>query len=358
MELEKVASKFWPLELSEKEAELSIIPILIETQDKFISILSVGTSSIENLFTIIESSDLPVNLFLKHLVILSDFSGEMLGRVSQEFTNLFPEGNLTYYWQGKKLIYEFKTFDKINKIQKTKFGNQSLKISNKILLPNITKTKNSNLTVTNKLSDLQKDAIALLLFGSAYYSVSENNQDTASTLARCEIGSYLGQSNDLNNFIKQRYIYVSRVTGGSKSNTLGQIAQKSVSEYIKQELDEKNITVQLGGRLPNVTHTDDTTGRLTSFDIIVTDGTKYVAIEVSFQVTTNSVIERKSGQAQSRYEQIEKAGHKIVYVIDGAGNFQRQSAIETICSYSHCTVAFSQPELNVLCEFIRNFLII
>ncbi len=89
-ELEKVASKFWPLELSEKEAELSVIPILLETQDKFISILSVGASSIEKLFTIIESSDLPVNLFLKHLVILSDFSGEMLGRVSQEFTNLFP----------------------------------------------------------------------------------------------------------------------------------------------------------------------------------------------------------------------------------------------------------------------------
>ncbi len=198
----------------------------------------------------------------------------------------------------------------------------------------------------------------MLLFGSAYYSVSENNQDTASTLARCEIGSYLGKPNDLNTFIKQRYIYVSRVTGGSKSNTLGQIAQNSVSEYIKQELGEKNITVKLGGRLPNVTQTDETTGKLTSFDIIVTNGTKYVAVEVSFQVTTNSVIERKSGQAKSRYEQIENAGHKIAYVIDGAGNFQRQSAVGTICSYSHCTVAFSQRELNLLCEFIRKFFII
>jgi len=87
----------------------------------------------------------------------------------------------------------------------------------------------------------------------------------------------------------------------------------------------------------------------------VTNGIKYVAIEVSFQVTTNSVIERKGGQAKSRYEQIESAGHKIAYVIDGAGNFERRSAVENICSYSHCTVAFSETELEVLCNFMKDF---
>lgn len=79
-------------------------------------------------------------------------------------------------------------------------------------------------------------------------------------------------------------------------------------------------------------------------------------MEVSFQVTTNSVIERKAGQAQARYNQIDKAGYKIAYVIDGAGNFQRDTALGTICRYSHCTVAFSQSELGVLCEFIRDYL--
>ena len=105
--------------------------------------------------------------------------------------------------------------------------------------------------------------------------------------------------------------------------------------------------------MPDVTHTDSATGRMTSFDIVVTDGRKYVAIEVGFQVTTNSVIERKAGQAQARYEQAKKAGHKIAYVLDGAGNFQRETALRTICSYSHCTVAFSRSELEVLCEFLR-----
>lgn len=85
----------------------------------------------------------------------------------------------------------------------------------------------------------------------------------------------------------------------------------------------------------------------------MTNGNKYVAIEVCFQVTTNSVIERKAGQARSRYEQIEHAGHRIAYVLDGAGNFQRETALQTICAYSHCTVAFSRSELELLCTFLK-----
>jgi len=70
----------------------------------------------------------------------------------------------------------------------------------------------------------------------------------------------------------------------------------------------------------------------------------------------NSVIERKAGQAQSRYEQIERGGNRIAYVLDGAGNLhQRVSAVRAICENSHCNVAFSNDEFEVLCEFIRSF---
>ncbi|MGD1705189.1 hypothetical protein [Dapis sp. BLCC M229] len=71
---------------------------------------------------------------------------------------------------------------------------------------------------------------------------------------------------------------------------------------------------------------------------------------------SNSVIERKGEQAKASYEQVEAAGHKIAYVIDGAGNFQRQSALQTICLHSHCTVALSKNELSILCDFLRNYL--
>ena len=334
-QLEKVASKFWPSELSQMEAQLSVIPLLLETQDQFIHILSIETVELDKLFEIIEASSLPANLFLKHLVILADFGGEMLKRVSREFELLFPDGRLNYLWRGQSRTYTFKA------LPQQKFSNDSLKIDGKKLFEK------------HPLDELQRDAITLLLFGSTY---SDDDLEVASTLVKCEVGEYLGKSDELANFIKQRYIWVSRITSGAKSNNLGQLAQKFVGKYIRDNLHLPNVEVLNGGRLPRVTHTDITTGRLTSFDLIVTNREKYVAVEVSFQVTTNSVIERKSGQARARYEQIENAGHKIAYVLDGSGNFERETALRTICAHSHCTVAFSRSELNVLCEYLMNYL--
>ena len=333
-ELEEVASKFWPSELSEMEAELSIIPLLLKTQDEFVSILGVRPRELDKLFEIVEASSLPANLFLKHLVILADFGGEMLKRVSREFERLFPEGKLNYYWRGKQRSYAFRA------LPKRAFSNSSLKMDGK------------HLSTDHPLDDLQKDAIVLLLFGS---TCSDGDAEIASTLARCEIGEYLGKPVELAQFIKQRYIWVSRITGGAKANDLGQIAQKFVAQYLTDNLHVPDIEIKSGGRLPGVTHTDSTTGRLTSFDLVVTNHVKHVAIEVSFQVTTNSTIERKSGQAKARYEQIEAAGHKIAYVIDGSGNFERETALRTICAHSHCTVAFSRSELDVLCDFLRAY---
>lgn len=76
------------------------------------------------------------------------------------------------------------------------------------------------------------------------------------------------------------------------------------------------------------------------------------AIEISFQVTTNSVIERKAGLAQSRKEALERMGHKMLYIIDGTGNFQRKNAIKTILSFSHLCVNFSDKGLDELINFI------
>lgn len=330
-ELEHVASKFWPAELAALEANLSVIPLLLKTQDQFLNIIGIETPSLENFFVILESSSLSANLFLKHLVILADFGGEMLQRVGREFSFLFPHGELRYIWRGELRTYSFKA------LPKAKLGNKSLRIDGPHLL------------IPTPLTDLQKDAIAILLFGS---SISGDVQEIASALAKCEIGEYLGRPDELTTYVKQRYIWVSRITAGAKTNNLGQIAQKFVAEYLKDNLEDVGIDIRTSGRLPSVTHTDASTGRLTAFDLVATNGSKYIAIEVSFQVTTNSVIERKAGQARARYEQVVHAGHKIAYVLDGSGNFQRDAALRVICSHSHCTVAFSRSELDVLCQFL------
>lgn len=104
-ELEQVASKFWPAELSALEADLSVVPILLQTQDQFLSIIGIETPDLESLFAIIESATLSANLFLKHLVILSDFGGEMLKRISRELSLIFPNGTLQYLWRGSYHSY-------------------------------------------------------------------------------------------------------------------------------------------------------------------------------------------------------------------------------------------------------------
>lgn len=80
---------------------------------------------------------------------------------------------------------------------------------------------------------------------------------------------------------------------------------------------------------------------------------KYVAIEVTFQETSNSTIERKGGQARDRFEKITSCRDYIAYVIDGAGNFSRRSAVSTLCENSHCNVAYTPDEFEVLIEFIK-----
>lgn len=335
-ELALVASKFWPQELSKQEAELSVIPKLIETQDIFISILSVTVPNLEGIFRIVDTSTLTASLFLKHLVVLTDFGGEQLKRISREHKRLFPQRTLTYLWtvgaRTEERTYTFKAFP--NK----KLSNASLRLTGKRLLED------------RELSELQKDAIAILLFGAA--SVDE---DAADVLAKCEISDYLGQPGKLDNFIRQRYIWVSRITRGSQSNSLGQLAQRFVRRYLEEHIGIENVKLISNGHIPGVSHVGENDDRLTTFDLVVQNKDKYVAVEVSFQVTTNSVIERKSGQAQARYEQIHAQGYKIAYILDGAGNFERKSALRTLCMFSNCTVAFSQAELEILCGFIREY---
>ncbi len=77
------------------EAKLSIIPLLLKTQDQFISIISVETPALDKLFDIVEASSLSANLFLKHLAILADYGGEMLESVTSSRLCFLPENCVT-----------------------------------------------------------------------------------------------------------------------------------------------------------------------------------------------------------------------------------------------------------------------
>jgi hypothetical protein len=94
-ELEANALKFWPEKIAELERNLSIIPKLIETQDKFISLLNIADAEPFAWKKVLSTSkQLSANLFLKHLIVLSDVGGEKLMRSKRSF----PKFSMTTQW--------------------------------------------------------------------------------------------------------------------------------------------------------------------------------------------------------------------------------------------------------------------
>ncbi|MBN2260727.1 MAG: hypothetical protein JW702_09285 [Clostridiales bacterium] len=326
-DLENKAIKFWPSEIAEKEKASSIIPKLIETQDKFISLLNISDA---NPFkwkeTLSNSKSLPGNLFLKHLIVLSDVGGEKLMRFKKKLPSVFND-EMTFVWDGKYYTYKFQTLS-----NKATWNNKNLFVDGEGLIKVV------------ELSPMMEDVCMILLFGGS----AINDKILNEILEKCIIGTMIGKSDELDNFVRQRYIWVSRITGGAEANTLGQLTQNYVKDYLKIKLPDWRINKD---QLPNVSQNERTS---LSVDIIAKSPIgKFCAVEVSFQVTTNSTIERKAGQAQARQELLHSKGHKIAYVIDGAGNFARQSALRTICQYSDCTVTFKDSELDELVKFLK-----
>ena len=327
-ELEKTACLYWPTHLAEVVSEISSIPILIKTQDQFLSILKSSDKKPDSwLLTLTKSSSLSPNLFLKHLMVLSDIGGERLQRISKDFKKIFPANSMEYVWNSKTYIYNFS-------VKRNTWTNKALNVEKSVLLKEVEIT-----------SDMV-DVIMLLLWGS---NIIKNNNIPQEIMDKCTIGNLLGKTDELEQFVKQRYIHVSRITGGSTANDLGHECEKYVQDFIVKKLP-KSFKVS-GHTIDGITHNDKD---LTTFDLVIkgNNGT-YFAIEISFQVTTNSVIERKSGLAQPRKELLNHNGHKVVYIIDGSGNFQRKNAITTIINYSDLTVNFSDEGLNELVNYIK-----
>jgi len=198
----------------------------------------------------------------------------------------------------------------------------------------------------DKINQDMIDVSMLLLWGG---SIVHNANIPQELTEKCVIGQLLGKTEELNKFVRQRYLHVSRITGGSTVNDLGHACEQYVVTYLKKQLPANFVF--RGHSVPGVSHNKKD---LTTFDLVATNTTnkKCCAIEISFQVTTNSVIERKAGLAQSRKTLLNQKGHKVAYIIDGSGNFQRKNAINTILNFSDCTVNFSDSGLDKLAAFI------
>lgn len=104
-QLEKYACKWWPKEIREYADQFSILQTLLDTQEKFISILKLANrDDAKSIFRIMEASEFSMKCFLKHLMILTDVGSEPLQRMNKNFAELFPNGKMvlnedkTYYF--------------------------------------------------------------------------------------------------------------------------------------------------------------------------------------------------------------------------------------------------------------------
>ncbi|HEX40753.1 MAG TPA: restriction endonuclease [Phycisphaerales bacterium] len=328
-DLKREAVLWWPDSLIEREQNASIIPRLIETQSKFISVLHVADGSPDGWKTVLrETANLSANLFLKHLVVLADFGGELLKRVKPVLKANLADRTLRYVWCGRVTEYTFQSLE-----EPGLWSNPLLYLDAKGMLAG------------RELTEAMEDVCMLILHGGATVQPGI----PAVVLERCIIGSMIGKRAELNKFVRQRYIWVSRITGGASANRLGHLAEDFVREQLGILLPRWDFSSK---RIDGITQNDGRTDM--TFDIVAESPSgKYCAIEVSFQVTTNSTIERKQGQAQARQSALHDAGHAIAYVIDGVGNFERQAALSTICQFSDCTVTFRQNELERLATFLQ-----
>lgn len=334
-QLEQNAALSWPVDLTGKDAGAAVITELLQTQDEFISILNFPVRTVEEFLNILPSSTMRPNLFLKHLVVLSDFSAENIKRSITNLKRYIPSGELQYEWDGQVRSYQFQSL----------FNASSGNIKKRIGIVG------STLFQSYELNEYIREMIVLLLIGA-----NALDEETAAWFGNCEICNYLGSKSKLEEYVKQRYIWVSTISKGATSNSLGHAAQDFVARFLEENISLNDVKVRKDGNLPGVTHHDPASGKETNFDIVVSRDTKYVGIEVSFQVTTNSVIQRKSREASASYSQVRQTGHKLAYVVDGAGNFERHQAIRLICENSDCAVAFTPAELLRLAEFITDAL--
>lgn len=332
-ELKKNAVIWWPNDLDANGQETAVKPRLLESRSKFVSLLKLAGKSPYDIFDIIETTGFSGNLFLKHLAVITDIGGEGLQRIGEDFRNLFPlrEGQarstMKFIWHEEIYEYEFQGLP----LTSGKLTNKTLHLDG------------AGMQDDRAFTAVDRDVAILLLHGA---SNLDSQTVEKSDFFKCTIGSILGMDREIDEYVSERYIWVSRITGGATANLLGQLAQNRAFEYLKKHLEpefevKKNGTLNIQGQT------------VTSDILICLKNGLCVGVEVSFQVTTNSTIERKGNEAENRMRLMHGANHAVAYIIDGAGMFQRKSAVRKLCENSDCTVAFSEIELSVLCAFVR-----
>ena len=132
------------------------------------------------------------------------------------------------------------------------------------------------------------------------------NPELQESLIRCNLGKYLGNGPAIEKLVKQRYIEISPILKGRDANNTGYVCEDSIFERLNNNLPDGFRLINKG-TIPGVRSNN----KNVKFDgvIIREEDNVHFGFEIMFQVTTNSVIERKANEAEDRFNQCHRQGH-------------------------------------------------
>lgn len=150
---------------------------------------------------------------------------------------------------------EFKWKDKVSSYEFEVLGKAKTRCSNKVLGVH-------DLSQGHPLTPLQKDVAMLLLYGGGATYIPEHFEWLED---KCIIGELLGDTHRIEDFVRKRYIVVSRITQGSTANKLGQLFQDYVYDYLRERLGD-SWGFEKNGTIPSIREGNQ--GREMRFDIV------------------------------------------------------------------------------------------
>lgn len=315
----------WPEALLDSAKSAGILDLLLGSHESFLAVCA-GQAFDHNAWPegLNIQKEIAPGLFLKHLMALTDIGGEALNKLTP-LNQFFPTGAIDFELDGDiQGSYQFKAIQ-----NSTTLHNSALGVSSSQLL-----------TEMRPLGPKGLDVVMLLMFGG----LDPRSKLTPELKSIFSIGKFIGNKDLIESYVKSAYLRVSRQTGGATANALGARVQSYVAHELKQRLPTWNV--REGAVVPGIQH--GTTP--TTFDVLAESplGQK-VCIEVSFQVTTNSVIERKARESAGIYESCQHVDALLVYVVDGAGNLNvRTKAVQQLIDNSDLVVTISPGDLDLL----------
>jgi hypothetical protein len=307
-ELKDTSTWFWSNEFIRPH----INPLLRELENSYSIVLeALEIINPDDIVAELMSLDIKMSLLLKHVMIFLDTSAETLDRAAMYIN----EKGIT----GLTLNHKFIEFKKLGPSFYKNLNNEAIfKANNKLV----------------------SDLLNILAYASQSDEFSRFE-----TFKKCNLALIVGNKESLQEHLRYLLLRSNTQIKQLRAVDFGHQLEIYIREFLDPIIKKLGLNYSPGNRYNGQ-----------QFDKVLEKAGKHVIIEIAFQETTNSTLERKGKQAKNGlFNQVDNNGDKLVYVVDGAGYFKRYKALSDIIEYSHLTCNVSHDGLKKLEAFLVNY---